>query len=122
MRHCFVIVAVVTLSACALPATEDPSELPTLNEAAQDRRYAAFQAALEYGRSDQPVLWQVSSAEVRGSVTPIDTVRSRTDGWCRSYEELIAAGPKRYRVVGIACRKASQRWLVLDVRPFAEGR
>jgi surface antigen len=121
MRHWFVIVAVAALSACALPTTEDPSELPTLNEAAQGKRFAAFQAALEYGRSDQPVQWQVS-AELRGSVTPIDTVRSRTDGWCRSYEELIADGTKRYRVVGIACRKAPRRWLVLDVRPFTEGR
>ena len=121
MRHCFAIVAVAALSACALPATEDPSELPTLNEAAQGKRFAAFQAALEYGRSDQPVQWKVSSA-MRGSVTPIDTVRSRTDGWCRSYEELIADGAKRYRVVGIACRKSPQRWLVLDVRPFTEGR
>jgi surface antigen len=120
MRHRFVIVAVVILSSCALPATEDPSELPTLNEAAQGKRFAAFQAALESGRSDQPVQWQVS-AEQRGSITPIDTVRSSTDGWCRSYEELIAAGPKRYRVVGIACRKGWQRWLVLDVRPFTEG-
>lgn len=120
MRHRFVIIAVLTLSACALPTTEDPSELPALKEVAQGKRFAAFQAALEYGRSDQPIQWQVSE-EQRGSVTPIDTVRSQTDGWCRSYEELIAADQKRYRVVGIACRKAWQRWLVLDVRPFAEG-
>jgi surface antigen len=99
---------------------EDVSDLPSLNETAQNKRFAAFQAALEYGRGDQPVPWQ-ASAEQRGSVTPIDTVRSRTDGWCRSYEELIAADSKRYRVVGIACRKAWQHWLVLDVRPFTEG-
>jgi surface antigen len=120
MRHWFVIVTVAVLSACALSATEDASDLPALNEAAQGKRFAAFQVALEYGGSDRPVQWQVS-AEQRGSVTPIDTVRSRTDGWCRSYEELIADGGKRYRVVGIACRKAAQRWLVLDVRPFTEG-
>ena len=97
MRHWFVIVTVAVLSACALSATEDASDLPALNEAAQGKRFAAFQVALEYGGSD------------------------RTDGWCRSYEELIADGGKRYRVVGIACRKAAQRWLVLDVRPFTEG-
>ena len=120
MRHWFVIITVVTLSACAQPAMEDVSDLPSLNQTAQDKRFAAFQAALEYGQSDQSVQWQ-ASAEQRGSVTPIDTVRSHTDGWCRSYEELIAAGSKRYRVVGIACRKAWQHWLVLDVRPFREG-
>src|SRR5690349_8439150 len=120
MKHWFVIITVATLSGCVQPAIENASDLPSLNATAQDRRFAAFQAALEYGQSDQPVQWQ-ASAEQRSSVTAIDTVRSRTDGWCRSYGELIAADSKRYRVVGIACRKGWQRWLVLDVRPFTEG-
>jgi surface antigen len=119
MKHRFVIAAALTLSGCVAPGGESPSELPALSETAQSRRFAAFQHALEYVPGDHPVRWQVS-AELRGSIVPIDTIRSREDGWCRSFEELIAAGPKRYRVVGIACRESARHWLVLDVRPFAE--
>jgi surface antigen len=119
MRHQFVIAALVALSGCVAPAPEAPSDLPALSEQAQSKRFAAFQNALEYVQGDHPVRWQVS-ADLRGSIVPIETVRSTTDGWCRSYEELIATGPKRYRLVGIACRKAARHWLVLDVRPFVE--
>ena len=118
MKHRLVIVAAFELSGCVSPA-ESPSDLPALSEMAQSERFGAFQDALESVQDDHPVRWQVS-ADVRGSIVPIDTVRSRTDGWCRSFEELIATGPRRYRLVGIACRKAAQHWLVLDVRPFAE--
>jgi surface antigen len=119
MKHQFVIAAMLTLSGCVAPADESPSDFPALSEIAQSRRFAAFQDALEYLPGDHPVRWQVS-ADLRGSIVPLDTVRSTEDGWCRSFEELIATGPKRYRLVGIACREAARRWLVLDVRPFAE--
>ena len=119
MKHQFVIAAAFMLSGCVAPAGESPSDLPALSETAQSRRFAAFQNALEYVQGDHPVRWQVS-ADLRGSIVPIDTVRSKEDGWCRSFEELIATGPKRYRLVGIACRESARRWLVLDVRPFAE--
>jgi surface antigen len=119
MKHPFVIAAVLTLSGCVAPTGDSPSDFPALSETAQSRRYAAFQDALEYVPGDRPVRWQVSP-DLRGSVVPIDTIRSKQDGWCRSFEELIATGPKRYRLVGIACREATRRWLVLDVRPFTE--
>jgi surface antigen len=119
MKHQFMVVAVVALSACSLPVTETPSELPVLSETAQHSRFAAFQEALELAQNDQPTPWQTSRA-LGGIVTPIDTIHSAADGWCRSYEEIIADGQKRYHLVGIACRKSSQGWLVLDVRPFTE--
>jgi surface antigen len=119
MKHLCVIAAVGALSACSLLNTETPSNLPGLSEAAQDDRFATFQYALEHAQDDQAMQWHVSDAS-RGSVTPIDTVHSATDGWCRSYEEVIADGATRYRLVGIACRKSAQGWLVLDVRPFKE--
>ena len=119
MKHQFVIAAMLTLSGCVAPADESPSDFPALSEIAQSRRFAAFQDALEYLPGDHPVRWQVSP-DLRGSIVPLDTVRSTQDGWCRSFEELIATGPKRYRLVGIACREAARRWLVLDVRPFTE--
>lgn len=99
-----------------MPAAQ-PGELPALNQVAQSKRFITFEQAMEQSPSERSVRWQVSN-EVFGSVTPIDTVYSRTDGWCRSYEEIIADGVKRYRIVGIACRDAPRRWLVLDVRPL----
>jgi hypothetical protein len=68
---------------------------------------------------DHPTSWEVSP-NLFGSIAPIETVLSSTDGWCRDYEEVIADDSRRYRLVGIACRKPGPRWLVLDVRPFVE--
>ena len=120
MRHLFVTFAVGMLSACGMPASEQSSAMPALNEAAQSKRFSTFQNALEASPSDRSADWQLSS-NVFGSVTPIDTVYSKADGWCRSYEEVIVDGSKRYRIVGIACRDAPRRWLVLDVRPVGGG-
>ena len=117
-KRLFVIVPITALSACAAPNMEAPSDLPALSEAAQMRRHTAWQDALEHNAGGQTTTWSVSGA--RGSIAPIDTVFSSTDGWCRDYEEVIADGAKRYRLVGVACRKPGQRWLVLDVRPFTE--
>ena len=120
MRFLLIMFAIVPLWACAVPKPEQPSEMPTLNEIAQSHRFAAFQDAMEKSQGDQSVRWQ-ASAEIFGTIAPLDTVFSSTDGWCRSYEEAIANGVRRYRVVGIACRNAPRRWLVLDVRPFGRG-
>jgi surface antigen len=98
---------------------ERPGELPVLSETAQAKRFAALQYALEHNVSERATVWEVSPA-VHGSVAPLETVFSSTDGWCRDYEEVIADGRKRYRLVGIACRNPGSRWLVLDVRPFVE--
>lgn len=117
MRHLHVMAAVVLLSACAQHGGEQPSELPALSEIAQSRRFVAFQDAMEKTPGDQTVRWQ-ASAGTFGTIAPLDTVFSKTDGWCRSYEEAIANGDRRYRLVGIACRNAPRRWLVLDVQPF----
>ena len=100
-----------------MPADDQASGLPELNEVAQSRRFIAFQDAMEKSPNDSSVRWQVSD-DVVGIITPIDTVYSRTDGWCRSYEEIITNRAKRYRLVGIACRDAPRRWLILNVRPL----
>ena len=94
--------------------------LPVLSESAQALRYATWQHAMERNVSGQTASWAESS-QVRGSVAPIETVSSTTEGWCRDYEEVIAAADKRYRVVGIACRKPGPRWLVLNIRAFNEA-
>ena len=121
MRHLLATTPIALLLGCSLPAADQDNALPPLSGVAQSERYTAFQNAMERSPADGSVRWQVSNA-VSGSVTPIDTVYSRTDGWCRSYEEIIADGAKRYRIVGIACRDAPQRWLVLDVRPLGDLR
>lgn len=79
----------------------------------------AFEQAMEKSPTDRSVRWQMSNA-VHGTVTPLDTVYSKMDGWCRSYEEIIANGMQHHHIVGIACRDAQRRWLVLDIRPLAE--
>ena len=119
MNPRFVLTALLALAGCTRPPAETPSALPALDEGAQMQRYAAVQYALENGQGGQPTLW-LASESVRGSVAPLETVRSSTWGWCRDYEELITDGPKHYRLVGIACRKSGRGWLVLDIRPFAE--
>ena len=98
---------------------ERPAELPALSQAVQMKRFAALQYAMEHNVSGGVTVWEVSHAS-RGSVAPLETVFSRTDGWCRDYEEIIVDGLRHYRLVGIACRSPSSRWLVLDVRPFVE--
>jgi surface antigen len=120
MDRLLIIAPLVALSACAVPDMAPRSDLPSLSELAQSRRFAAWQHALEYNAAGKTTSWSVSS-DVRGSIAPIETYFSTTDGWCRDYEEVIADGAKRYQVVGIACRKPDQRWLVLDVRPFIEA-
>jgi surface antigen len=94
--------------------------LPALSERAQALRFATWQQAMERNVSGQTASW-TDSSQLRGSIAPIETVNSTTEGWCRDYEEVIAAADKRYRVVGIACRKPGPRWLVLDVRAFNEA-
>ena len=118
-KHLFVVVPITALSACSAPNMEVPGDLPALSEAAQMRRLIAWQYALGHNAGGETTTWSVSG-EAHGSIAPIDTVFSSTDGWCRDYEEVIADGAKRYRLVGVACRKPGQRWLVLDVRPFTE--
>jgi hypothetical protein len=80
MKHQFVII-VILLSGCVPSVTETPSDLPPLSEMAQSRRIAAFQNALEFAEDDHPARWQVSD-DLRGSIVPIDSVRSQMDGWC----------------------------------------
>ena len=94
--------------------------LPALGEGAQALRFATWQQALEHNLSGQTASWRDTS-QLRGSIAPIETVYSTTEGWCRDYEEVIAAADKQYRVVGIACRKPGPRWLVLNVRAFNEN-
>src|SRR5262245_60851382 len=115
MRHLLVTATVALLSACSIAADDQASGLPALNEVTQSRRFIAFQDAMEKSPNDGSVRWRVSN-DVVGAITPIDTVFSRTDGWCRSYEQIITDGATRYSVVGIACRDAPQRWLVLNVQ------
>lgn len=118
MKHVIKWLALLTVCGCTT-TIEQPGGLPSLSEAAQGQRYTALQSALEHNVSGRATLWQVSSASY-GSVAPLETVFSKTDGWCRDYEEVIADGPRRYRLVGIACRNPGPRWLVLNVRPFVE--
>lgn len=116
----YVIEILVLLAICGCTTMiEQPGELPSLSGAAQTERYAALQSALEHNVSGHARLWR-SSPGSSGSVAPLETRFSSTDGWCRDYEELIADGPRRYRLVGVACRNRGPRWLVLDVRPFIE--
>jgi hypothetical protein len=118
-KHLFAVVPITALSACSAPNMEAPGDLPALSEAAQMRRLTAWQYALEHNAGGETTTWSVSG-EAHGSIAPIDTAFSSTDGWCRDYEEVIADEAKRYRLVGVSCRKPGQRWLVLDVRPFTE--
>ncbi len=120
MKHLYLLVPLAVLSACAVPGATPSSSLPSLDESAQTRRFVAWQQALERNVGGETTSWS-ASGDVRGSIAPIDTVYSRTDGWCRDYEEVIASRATQYRVVGIACRKPGPRWLVLDVRTFTEA-
>jgi surface antigen len=119
MKHVIVLSVFLGMCGCAALTTEQPGDLPPLPEAAQLQRYAALQYAMEHDVGGRPAIWEVSPT-LRGSIAPLETVLSSTDGWCRDYEEVIADGPKRYSLVGIACRKPGPRWLVLDVRPFVQ--
>jgi surface antigen len=117
-KYLLVLASLLAVSGCTTRPAETPAGLPALDGSAQTQRFAAMQYALENDEGGQPTLWQ-ASGDARGSVAPLETVRSSTYGWCRDYEELITSGAKHYRLVGIACRQPSQGWLVLDVRPFA---
>src|SRR5689334_3860000 len=87
--RCLLMVGAVTLvSGCVSSGREQPSQLPSLSEAVQNRRFTAFQDAMEESPGNSSVRWQISS-EIFGRITPIDTVVSKSDGWCRSYEEII---------------------------------
>jgi surface antigen len=120
MKCLVVIATLAVLAGCTVSGMPRPDELPALSEVAQERRFAAWQNALEHNAAGRSTSWSLSG-EVRGTIAPIDTYYSSIDGWCRNYEEVMAAGAKQYRLVGIACRKPGPRWLILDVRPFAEG-
>ena len=119
MKHLLVLASLLAIGGCATRPAEAPSGLPALDGNAQMQRFAAVQYALDNDQGGQPTLWQ-GSGNTRGSVAPLETVRARAYGWCRDYEEVITDGPTHYRLVGIACRKPGQGWLVLDIRPFTE--
>jgi len=118
MKYIIQFFVVLTICGCTM-TSEQPAELPALSQTVQVKRFAALQHALEHNVSGRATVWEVSPAS-RGSVAPLETVFSRTDGWCRDYEEVIVNGRQHYRLVGIACRNPRSRWLVLDVRPFVE--
>jgi len=118
MKYIIQLFVLLTICGCAM-TSEQPAELPALSRAVQLKRFAALQYALEHNVSGRVTVWEVSPAS-RGSVAPLETVFSRTDGWCRDYEEIIVNGRQHYRLVGIACRNSRSGWLVLDVRPFVE--
>jgi len=118
MKYIIQLFVLLTTFGCTMPS-ERPAQLPALSQSVQMKRFAALQYALEHNVSGRATVWEVSQAS-RGSVAPLETVFSRTDGWCRDYEEVIVDGRQHYRLVGIACRNPGSRWLVLDVRPFVE--
>ena len=108
------------LVACSAATTETPGGLPALDATAQSRRYGAMMEAFETNISGQPAVWAESS-RVRGSVIPLNTLHTSLYGWCRGYEERIAASAANHHLVGIACRADNRQWLIVDIHSFVEA-
>ena len=102
-----------------MATTEAPGAFPALDATAQGRRYAALTQAFEKNVSGRATVW-AENDHVRGSVIPLETLHTSLYGWCRLYEERIAASGAGHRLVGIACRTNTGEWLIVDIHSYVE--
>ena len=83
---------------------------PSLPAQAARSREAARQTALETVASGTTMPWRDAASGVSGTVRPVSTMRSPQRGWCRTYEELIEARSRGYRLEHTACRTRGGSW------------
>jgi hypothetical protein len=94
---------------------------PPLPDSALRQRVSAIQRAMENQPSGAVVNWQDATAQVSGSVEPVQTVRADDGRWCRNFQEHVAAFGRRYALTGEACRESAGGWQVVSMAPFKAG-
>jgi surface antigen len=86
---------------------------PSLPPDAVRTRAAVRQTTLETVPSGNMMPWHDAATGTSGTVRPVSTMHSARRGWCRMYEESIAANAHSYRVERVACRSRGGAWQLL---------
>jgi surface antigen len=71
---------------------------------------AAVSRALEGVPSGQAVDWRNPDTGTSGTVRPVRTYKSKSDHWCREYEETILRDGTVEHRRGLACREGNGDW------------
>jgi len=91
---------------------------PPLSNAALLQRTHAIQSALEWHVSNTSIAWSDPSGEASGTIEPVLTEHSPTQGWCREFRERMQVAGRHYDLVGTACRGQGGTWLVREITPY----
>ena len=75
---------------------------------------AAVQEALETVVSGSEVRFRSERTGASGKIVPVRTYKSRSNHWCREFEETIERDGVIEQRVGIACRDAENTWRRLE--------
>ena len=87
-----------------------------LAQRASDRAaiVATMQHVLENGISGTDASFRNDQTGTTVSIRPIRTYKSRSDHWCREFEETIRRGGETIVDTGLACREPEGQWKRLE--------
>lgn len=85
-----------------------PDDVLTANKTVQN--------ALEKALSGTRLSWKGSVSGHSGSVTPVNTFKSKSGLYCRIYEETLTIGKRSERYTDTACRDSDGRWKPVVVK------
>lgn len=74
------------------------------------------QNALENALSGMRLSWQSSNSGHSGSVTPINTFKSKSGFYCREYDETLTINNRTERYKDTACRDSNGLWRPVVVK------
>ncbi len=74
----------------------------------------AIQTVLESSKSGTKLSWRNPVSHNSGSVTPIHTYRTKSDIYCRVYDEILSIGASVERYTDTACRGPDGRWRPIE--------
>ncbi|MDH3414108.1 MAG: RT0821/Lpp0805 family surface protein [Gammaproteobacteria bacterium] len=106
------LLSVVAVFGCAtVNQVQDPEPLYT--RMTPDDVLAANETvrnALENALSGMRLSWKSTTSGHSGSVTPVNTFKTKSGLYCRVYEEMLTIGKQTERYTDTACRDSKGRW------------
>ena len=84
--------------------------LESARSEALDEVGLALNRVLEYSPSGEAVAWQSEHHDASGELTPIRTLKTPDQRYCREYQETLVINGEREERRGLSCRTGREQW------------
>ncbi len=112
------LAGLVAVTGCASVSQENSAEPLYTKMTREDISIAnsTVQRALENAHSGMRLSWKSSISNHSGSVTPVNTFRSKAGFYCREYDETLTIKNRTESYRDVACRDSDGRWRPVTVK------